>query len=105
MSLFRKRVVRRIFWDRHNPKRGWLLRNRAFLKNAIVGFEVSFFNTKYQVLRHKNSPMKPFLVHLGNENETSSATITCSLRGQPSGFPIRYPDFKRSNRFSKGTTG
>ena len=102
MSFFIKRVVRRIFWDRHIPKRGWLLRNRAFLKNAIVEFKVSFFNTKYQVLRHKNIPMKPFLVHLGNENETSSATITCTLRGKLSGFPIRYPN---TNRFSKGTAG
>ena len=29
--------------------------------------------------------------------------LTCSLRGQLSGFSIRYPDFKKSNRLSKGT--
>ena len=35
--------------------------------------------------------------------EASLATYMIS--GQLSGFPIRYPDFKSSQRFSKGTLG
>ena len=35
--------------------------------------------------------------------EASLATYMIS--GQLSGFPIRYPDFKSLNRFSKGTPG